>query len=81
MIHKLIIVEKSHIALIYSGEKLTGLIMEHKVYSINDIYLGKVSSLLPSVDAAFIVLNPAEKNGFAHLKNSKILKIPYFCYL
>jgi ribonuclease E len=74
MIHKLIIVEKSHIALIYSGEKLTGLIMEHKVYSINDIYLGKVSSLLPSVDAAFIVLNPAEKNGFAHLKNSKILK-------
>ena len=51
-------------ALIYFKNKLVSLVMEHNLYRINDIYLGRVSSVLTSLDAAFVVLNPFSKNGF-----------------
>ena len=64
MVYKLIIIEKSQIALIYFKNKLISLIMEHNLYRVNDIYLGRVSSVLTSLDAAFVTLNPLSKNGF-----------------
>ena len=64
MVYKLIVIEKSQIALIYFKNKLISLIMEHNLYKVNDIYLGKVSSVLTSLDAAFVTLNPLSKNGF-----------------
>jgi ribonuclease E len=64
MVYKLIIIEKSQIALIYFKNRLISLIMEHNLYRVNDIYLGKVSSVLTSLDAAFVTLNPLSKNGF-----------------
>jgi ribonuclease E len=64
MVYKIIIVEKSQIALIYFKNRLISLIMEHTLYRVNDIYLGKVSSVMTSLDAAFITLNPLSKNGF-----------------
>jgi ribonuclease E len=64
MVYKIIIIEKSQIALIYFKNKLVSLIMEHTLYRVNDIYLGKVSSVMTSLDAAFIALNPLSKNGF-----------------
>ena len=72
MVYKLIIIEKSQIALIYFKNKLISLIMEHNLYKVNDIYLGRVSSVLTSLDAAFVTLNPLSKNGFisfTHLKD------------
>ena len=72
MVYKLIIIEKSQIALIYFKDKLISLVMEHNLYRINDIYLGRVSSILTSLDAAFVTLNPLSKNGFisfSHLKD------------
>jgi ribonuclease E len=83
MVYKLIIAEKSQIALIYFKNKLISLIMEHTLYRVNDIYLGKVSSVLTSLDAAFITLDPLSKNGFIsfnHLRdtlnfNSPIISI------
>ena len=71
MVYKLIIVEKSQIALIYFKNKLISLVMEHNLYRINDIYLGKVSSVLTSLDAAFIILNPLSKNGFISFNHLK----------
>jgi ribonuclease E len=64
MVYKIIIIEKSQIALIYFRDKLISLVMEHNLYRVNDIYLGRVSSVLTSLDAAFVVLNPFSKNGF-----------------
>lgn len=61
MVYKLIIIEKSQIALIYFRNKLISLIMEHNLYRVNDIYLGRVSSVLTSLGAAFITLNPLSK--------------------
>ena len=72
MVYKLIIIERSQIALIYFKDKLISLVMEHNLYRINDIYLGRVSSILTSLDAAFVTLNPLSKNGFisfSHLKD------------
>jgi ribonuclease E len=72
MVYKLIIIEKSQIALIYFKNKLISLIMEHNLYRVNDIYLGRVSTILTSLDAAFVTLNPLSKNGFisfTHLKD------------
>jgi ribonuclease E len=71
MAYKLIIIEKSQIALVYFGNRLINLIMEHSVYRINDIYLGKVSSILPSLGAAFITLDPRSRNGFISLNQLK----------
>ena len=72
MVYKLIIIEKSQIALIYFKDKLISLSMEHNLYRVNDIYLGRISSILTSLDAAFVTLNPLSKNGFisfSQLKN------------
>ena len=66
MTYKLILIEKSHLALIYSKESVINLLMEHCIYKINDIYLGRVTRILPSLDAAFISLNSQAKNGFIH---------------
>jgi ribonuclease G len=71
MVYKLIIIEKSQIALIYFKNKLISLIMEHNLYKVNDIYLGRVSSVLTSLDAAFVTLNPLSKNGFISLSHLK----------
>ena len=69
MVYKLIIIEKSQIALIYFRNKLISLIMEHNLYRVNDIYLGRVSSVLTSLGAAFITLNPLSKYGFISFKH------------
>lgn len=74
MSYKLLISEKSHLAFIYFGHKIVHMYIEHKTYDINDIYQGKISSLLPSLNAAFIILHPTEKNGFLHFEDSNLLK-------
>ena len=71
MVYKLIIIEKSQIALIYFKDKLISLSMEHNLYRVNDIYLGRVSSILTSLDAAFVTLNPLSKNGFISFNQLK----------
>ena len=79
MVYKLVIIEKSQIALIYFKNKLISLFMQHKLYRINDIYLGKISSVLSSLNAAFVNLNPISKNGFIsfnHLNDHLNLNYP-----
>ncbi len=83
MSYKLILIDKSHVGLIYFKNKLLSIVMEHNLYRINDIYLGKVSALLPSLDAAFITLNPKSKNGFIsfdHINTSKSMGL-WLCML
>jgi len=72
MNYTLIILEKIKLALIYHGNNVSDIIMEHDVYPINKIYLGKVSNVLPGLDAAFIQLDESkEKNGFIHFNKLK----------
>nr|BBK20607.1 ribonuclease E [Cryptomonas sp. SAG 977-2f] len=71
---KLIIVEKNQVALLYNKHTIINFITEHRIYNVHDIYLGKISRILPSIEAAFITLNESSKNGFIHLENIKLLK-------
>ena len=75
MSYKLLIVESIKLALIYSDEKILNLTMEHKVHPLDKIYLGKTSSLVPSLNAAFIHLTrSSKKNGFIHI-NSELKEL------
>jgi len=71
MSYRLIVIKKSGVALIYFQNKLLSITMEHSLYKVNDIYLGKISTILPSLDAAFITLNPMAKNGFISFDQPK----------
>ena len=71
MNYKLILMEKSRIGLVYFHNKLINIVMEHNLYRINDIYLGKISTILPGLEAAFVTLNPLAKNGFISFEQSK----------
>lgn len=68
---QLLIIEKSQLALVYECGKLINVIMEHDVYKRNEVYAGKITSVLPSLDAAFITLNKISKNGFLHIDDLK----------
>jgi ribonuclease E len=61
--------EKNQLAALYTQ----GILKELKTYSnkyhIGDIYLGKLERGLSNIDAAFIKLDPIEKNGFIQLNN------------
>ena len=71
MSYRLIVIQKSGVGLIYFQNKLLNIIMEHSLYKVNDIYLGKISTILPSLDAAFVTLNPLSKNGFISFDQPK----------
>lgn len=74
MAKQLLLIEKSQLAIIYQDGKIRDLIMEHKIYNRNDIYAGKITSILPSLDAAFIKLNKFAKNGFIQLGELKPIR-------
>lgn len=71
MSYRLIVIQKSGVGLIYFQNKLLSIVMEHSLYKVNDIYLGKISTILPSLDAAFVTLNPLSKNGFISFDQPK----------
>jgi len=71
MSYRLIVIQKSGVGLIYFQNKLLSVVMEHSLYKVNDIYLGKISTILPSLDAAFVTLNPLSKNGFISFDQPK----------
>nr|ASO75903.1 ribonuclease E [Storeatula sp. CCMP1868] len=45
--------------------------LREEFIKVGDIYIGIVESILPSLNAAFVVLNHFENNGFMHLNNKK----------
>nr|YP_010835266.1 ribonuclease E [Cryptomonas gyropyrenoidosa]WFQ82941.1 ribonuclease E [Cryptomonas gyropyrenoidosa] len=67
----LILLEKCSLSLLFSLKKTKNIFIEHKDYQINDIYIGKISSLIPSLNAAFITLEPNKKNGFISFSKLK----------
>jgi ribonuclease E len=75
---QLIIIENSRLSVHYEDKQVTNLTMEHSIYRRNEIYAGTIASILPSLNAAFIILNTSAKNGFLHLDdlklNNKVIK-------
>lgn len=71
----IVLSEQNKIASIYDNNKvITDLRIERGHYQIGDIYLGIVESVLPSINASFIILDQSEGNGFIHINNLGHLK-------
>ena len=68
MVKTIVIAEQNKIASVYDkNEVITDLIVERGIYQVGDIYLGIVETILPSINAAFILLDIGESNGFIHV--------------
>lgn len=75
MTKTIVLSEQNKIGSIYANDKvITELIIERGTYQIGDIYIGMVETILPSINAAFIILDYSENNGFIHINNLGHLK-------
>lgn len=77
----IVISEKTQLAALYIDGILKELKTHSTKYNIGDIYLGKLDRGLSNINAAFIKLDPIEKNGFIQLNNLIPIKFksnPYF---
>lgn len=70
MVKTLILSRKRKIACLSEKNKIiTDLIIEKGSHQIGDIYMGLVTKILPSINAAFVVLDSSQTNGFIHINN------------
>nr|BDA98235.1 ribonuclease E [Rhodomonas sp. NIES-1006] len=67
MVNTIVLTEHNKIASIYKNQVIIDLIIQRGSYQIDDIYLGIVETVLPSINAAFIILDYSEENGFLHI--------------
>jgi ribonuclease E len=65
----IIISEKNQLAALYTEGILKELKTYSNKYNIGDIYIGKLERGLSNINAAFIKLDPIEKNGFIQVNN------------
>jgi ribonuclease E len=75
MSKQIIIAEQHRIAAVFSEDQIQELIVATGTYQVGDIYVGIVENVLPSIDAAFVNLGDAERNGFIHVSDLGPLKL------
>lgn len=68
-INHIVISEKNKLSALYTDGILKELKTYHSKYHVGDIYIGKLESGLTNINAAFIRLDPNEKNGFIQISN------------
>ncbi len=64
---QIIIAEKNHIAAVFAEEQIQELVVATGNQQVGDIYLGTVENVISGIDAAFVNIGDAEKNGFIHV--------------
>ncbi|WP_287131317.1 Rne/Rng family ribonuclease, partial [Candidatus Cyanaurora vandensis] len=64
---QIIIAEQHRLAAVFSEEQIQELIVAKGNHQVGDIYMGVVENVLPSIDAAFVNIGNAERNGFIHV--------------
>lgn len=72
---QIIIAEQHRIASVFAEEQIQELIVATGSHQVSDIYMGVVENILPSIDAAFVNLGDAERNGFIHVSDLGPLKL------
>nr|QUE28395.1 Rne [Porphyrostromium boryanum] len=66
MQQKIIASEFYDIAAIVNDNKVQDLVFAQKCYQVNNIYIGLVNKIFPSINAAFINIDHDYKSGFIH---------------
>ncbi|MDY7019976.1 MAG: Rne/Rng family ribonuclease [Cyanobacteriota bacterium] len=69
MSKQIIIAEQHRIAAVFSEDQIQELVVATGSHQVSDIYLGVVENVLPGIDAAFVNIGDAERNGFIHVSD------------
>lgn len=72
---QIIIAEKNHIAAVFAEEQIQELVVATGNQQVGDIYLGTVENVISGIDAAFVNIGDAEKNGFIHVTDLGPLRL------
>jgi ribonuclease E len=72
---QIIIAEKHQVAAVFWEEQIQELVVSTGTQQVGDIYLGLVENIIPGIDAAFINIGAAEKNGFIHVNDLGPLRL------
>ena len=75
MSKQIIIAEEHRIAAVVDEDQIQELIVATGTHQVGDIYLGVVENVLPSIDAAFVNIGDADRNGFIHVTDLGPLKL------
>lgn len=72
---QIIIAEQHRIAAVFSEDQIQELIVATGTHQVGDVYLGVVENVLPGIDAAFVNIGDAERNGFIHVSDLGPLRL------
>ena len=72
---QIIIAEQHRIAAVFWEDQIQELVVATGSHQVGDIYLGVVENVLPGIDAAFVNIGDAERNGFIHVTDLGPLRL------
>jgi ribonuclease E len=72
---QIIIAEQYRLAAVFSEDQIQELVVVTGQHQVGDIYLGVVENVFPGIDAAFVNIGDAERNGFIHVSDLGPLRL------
>ncbi|HAC65474.1 MAG TPA: ribonuclease E/G [Cyanothece sp. UBA12306] len=72
---QIIIAKQHHIAAVFWEDQIQELVVATGNQQVGDIYLGLVENVIPGIDAAFVNIGDAERNGFIHVTDLGPLRL------
>ncbi len=72
---QIIIAEQHHIAAVFWEDQIQELVVATGNQQVSDIFLGVVENVIPGIDAAFVNIGDAERNGFIHVTDLGPLRL------
>lgn len=72
---QIIIAEQHQTAAIFSEERIQELVVATGSQQVGDISVGTVENIIPGIDAAFVNIGDAERNGFIHVSDLGPLRL------
>jgi ribonuclease E len=72
---QIIIAEQHHIAAVFWEDQIQELVVATGNQQVGDIYIGSVENVIPGIDAAFVNIGDAERNGFIHVTDLGPLRL------
>ena len=72
---QIIIAEQHQLAAVFGEDQIQELVVSTGQQQVGDIYLRVVENVLPGIDAAFVNIGDAERNGFIHVTDLGPLKL------
>lgn len=72
---QIIIAEQHQVAAVFWEDQIQELVVATGKQQVGDIYLGTVENVIPGIDAAFVNIGDAERNGFIHVTDLGPLRL------